>query len=123
MLLTPNQDDFCPCGSTKKYRRCHANPRVTVPLQDNPKIDTMLLALAYTVLDLLKDAIESVSVPEISATSVEEVFRKRTLLYFAKKVYRATLAGVTLLRAGQTTQAFTLKRDQYHAWVAFFHYF
>ena len=83
----------------------------------------MLLALAYTVLDLLKDAIESVSVPEISATSVEEVFRKRTLLYFAKKVYRATLAGVTLLRAGQTTQAFTLKRDQYHAWVAFSHYF
>jgi hypothetical protein len=81
------------------------------------------LALAYTVLDLLKDAIESVSVPDISATSVEEVFRKRTLLYFAKKVYRATLAGVTLLRAGQSTQAFTLKRDQYHAWVAFFHYF
>ena len=61
--------------------------------------------------------------PEISAANAEEVFRKRTLLYFAKKVYRGTLAGVTLLRLGQSTQAFTLKRDQYNAWVAFFHYF
>jgi hypothetical protein len=68
-------------------------------------------------------SIESVSVPEINDANAEEVFRKRTLLYFAKKVYRATLAGVTLLRLGQSTQAFTLKRDQYHTWVAFFHYF
>lgn len=83
----------------------------------------MLLALAYNVLDLLKDAIESVRVPQLEDANAEEVFRKRTLLYFAKKVYRATLAGVTLLRTGQSTQAFTLKRDQHHAWVAFFYYF
>jgi hypothetical protein len=123
-LLNPKDDDFCPCGIAKKYKRCHGDASVGMPaLQDNPDVDPVLLALAYNILDLLQDAIESISVPEINDANAEEVFRKRTLLYFAKKVHRATLAGVTLLRLGQSTQAFTLKRDQYHAWVAFFHYF
>jgi hypothetical protein len=123
-LLAPNDDDFCPCGASKKYKRCHGNPTVTAPpLKDDPNVDPILLALAYTVVDLLKDAIEAVKVPEISDANADELFRKRTLLYFAKKVYRVTMAGVTLLRVGQSTQALTLKRDQYNAWVAFFHYF
>ena len=123
-LLATGDDDFCPCGSPKKHKRCHGDPSVTAPpLHDNPDVDPSLLTLAYNILDLLKDAIESLSAPESNDENVEEVFRKRTLLYFAKKVYRATLAGVTLLRLGQSTQAFTLKRDQYNAWVAFFHYF
>jgi hypothetical protein len=123
-LLNPKDDDFCPCGIAKRYKRCHGDASVGTPvLQDNPDVDPILLALAYNILDLLQDAVGSVSVPEINDTNAEEVHRKRTLLYFAKKVYRATLAGVTLLRLGQSTQAFTLKRDQHHAWVAFFHYF
>lgn len=83
----------------------------------------MLLGLAYNVPDVLKHAIESVRLPEIDDTTVDEVFRKRTLLYFAKKVYRVTFAGVTLIRVGQSTQAFTLKRDQHYSWVAFHYYY
>jgi hypothetical protein len=60
-LLSPEQDDFCPCGSTKKYKRCHGDPSVNVPaLPENPNVDELLLALSYSVLDLLKDAVEAV---------------------------------------------------------------
>jgi hypothetical protein len=34
--------------------------------------------------------------------------RQTCLLYFAKKMYRVTLAGLTLLRVGQNSQALTL---------------
>jgi hypothetical protein len=71
------------------------------------------------VLALLKEAIESVV---IDRTNLEAKMRQTCLLYFAKKMYRVTLAGLTLLRAGQSSQAFTLKRDQYFAWIAFHYY-
>jgi hypothetical protein len=120
MILNPTESDFCPCGGTKKWKKCHGAGFEQPPLQDDPNIDPVLLALAGNVLDLLKESIESLIVDD---NQMEDAFRKRSLLYFANKIYRATLAGVTLIRTGQTRQAFTLKRDQHYAWVAFFYYF
>ncbi len=37
-------------------------------------------------------------------------------------MYRVALAGVTLVEQRQTSVAFTLKRDQHYAWVAFYYY-
>lgn len=120
-MLNPSDSDFCPCGGTKKWMKCHGSAGFEQsPLQDDPKVDPVLLALADNVLDLLRKAIESLNIDD---DKMEDAFRKRCLLYFAKKVYRATLAGVTLIRTEQSRQAFTLKRDQHYAWVAFFYYF
>lgn len=122
-LLGTADDELCPCASGKKWRRCHGWAERTLPPQcESDDIDPVLIALGDRILSTLKDAIESVNVPEISDSNVEEVFRKRTLLYFAKKVYRSTLGGMYLIRLGQTTQAFSLKRDQHYAWVAFHYY-
>lgn len=119
-ILQPAEGDFCPCGSTKKWKRCHGIDGVErPPLPEQMGADTVLLALAYNVLAILKRSIESVQLVE---EDMEDMFRKRCLLYFAKKMYRITLAGVSLIRLGQTTQAFTLKRDQHYAWVAFHYY-
>jgi hypothetical protein len=71
-------------------------------------------------LDCLSDAIKSVEVDE---SNVDDAFRRRCLLHFAKKIYRTTLSGITLTRAAQSTSAFTLKRNQYYAWVAFEYYY
>lgn len=120
-ILNPKDSDFCPCGSTRKWKKCHGIPGLErSPLPDDPNIDSTLLALADNVLELLSDSIKSVNVDD---DQMENAFRKRSLLYFANKVYRATLAGVTLIRTGQSKQAFTLKRDQHYAWVPFFYYF
>lgn len=118
--MPPTESDFCPCGGTKKWKKCHGGAGShRPPFSEDSNIDPVLLALAYNILELLKEAVESLNVDD---EQMEDAFRKRSLLYFANKVYRATLAGVTLIRTGQTKQAFTLKRDQHYAWVAFFYY-
>jgi hypothetical protein len=118
-LLHPTDRDNCPCGGKKRWLRCHgADPRVP-PVTDDPSIDPTLLALGMNVLAVLKEAIESVV---IDRTNLEAKMRQTCLLYFTKKMYRVTLAGLTLLRVGQSSQAFTLKRDQYFAWIAFHYY-
>jgi hypothetical protein len=88
-------------------------------MTDDPSIDPTLLALGMNVLAVLKEAIVLVVVDR---TNLEAKMRQTCLLYFAKKMYRVTLAGLTLLRVGQSSQAFTLKRDQYFAWIAFHYY-
>ena len=109
----------CPCGLAKKYKHCHGQQGLPdSPLHDDPQVDRELLALAYNILGFLKDAIESVTMPAMTDANLEEVSRKRTLLYFAKKVYRATLAGMTLIRVGQATKAFTLSViSTTHGWL------
>ncbi|HTU81356.1 MAG TPA: hypothetical protein VMF61_04450 [Candidatus Acidoferrales bacterium] len=119
-FLQPSADDFCPCGGTKRWAKCHGLETCSLPpIAESPLVDSTLVALGQTILEVLKDSIEVVTIDE---TSVEDVFRKRTLLYFAKKVYRVTLAGITLIRTGQSMQAFTDKRGQHYAWVAFQYY-
>jgi hypothetical protein len=86
---------------------------------ENGALDPVLLALAMNLLTLLRDAIESV---DLNHSDFDLRLRQQCLLYFAKKMYRATLAGVTLVRASQSSQAFTLKRDQHYAYVAFHYY-
>lgn len=116
----PNAEEPCPCGSAKKWRRCHGLPGVGPPaLIDDDEVDAPLLALGYNVLGILRDAIALVPVNE---GDLRHQYRNRCLLYFARKMYRVTLAGITLIRLGQTAQAFTLKRDQYFAWVSFMYY-
>lgn len=91
-------------------------------LEENSSVDPCLLSLSDNVLELLKDAINSVSMPPAKKDKISTIFRSQTLLYFAKKVYRITKAGITLARTCQTTQALTLKRDQHYAMTAFSYY-
>ena len=118
-LLRPSDRDYCPCGARKRWSRCHGAPGRETCAPANREIDAPLFGLAKTLLGFLKDVIESA---EINADEVEDQFRQRCLLYFAKKMYRATLAGITLIDQRQSSMAFTLKRDQHYAWVAFHHY-
>jgi hypothetical protein len=82
-------------------------------------MDAALLDLGKNLLTLLKDSIESAN---LANTDPETQLRQRCILYFAKKMYRVTLAGFTLIEEGQSSVAFTLKRDQHYAWLAFHYY-
>jgi len=109
-LLQPLDNDFCPCGGRRPWKLCHGGtPALASPKIENAAIDPTLLALAMKLVTVLKDAIESV---KIDLDDFETELRQRCLLYFAKKMYRVTLAGITLVQAGQSSVAFTLKRDQ-----------
>ncbi len=121
-LLNPTDDDLCPCGNGKRFKKCHgsdAHPASCAPVE-NPNLDVALLGLAENVLRVLRDAIDSVK-RDTSGTEVE--FRIWCLLYFSNKVHRSTLAGITLSRLGQATEAYALKRNQYYAWLSFQYFF
>ena len=117
-LLRPEDKEYCPCGSRKKWKKCHGVSGCPVRDTDNPAVDAVLLGLTMNLLELLKYAIESVEL----SSDFETQLRQHCLLYFAKKTYRVTLAGLTLIRRQQSSVAFTLKRDQFYAWVAFHYY-
>lgn len=69
--------------------------------------------------ETLKAAIEAMTV---DPSDVKEGMYRICLSFHARKMYRATLAGLTLVRFGQSTQALTLKREQYYSWVSFHYY-
>jgi hypothetical protein len=102
----------------RRWQQCHGasgSPKGSA----NPELDATLLGLAKNLLALLGDAIESA---KLDPADYDTQLRQRCLLYFAKKMYRVTLAGITLIEQGQSSVAFTLKRDQHYAWVAFHYY-
>lgn len=128
LLLNPSDGEPCPCGSKKKWKRCHGSTNFEEQqLVGDRNADPTLRGLAGNAIAILQDAIESLPIDKLvgkpTSEEVEREFRKRTLLYFARKLHRSTLAGVSLVRLGQTSVAFTLKRDQHYAWVAFNYYY
>ena len=118
-LVHAHDPDYCPCGGRKKWGKCHGAPGRGAAADSNALIDAALLDLAKNLVALLKDSIESA---ELTSADPETQLRQRCILYFAKKMYRATLAGITLIEQGQTSVAFTIKRDQHYAWLAFHYY-
>jgi len=118
-LVHAQGGDYCLCGGRKKWNQCHGAPGRSAAAGSNTRIDAALLDLAKNLLALLKDAVESAK-PDSS--DPETLLRQRSILYFAKKMYRATLAGITLIEQGQTSVAFTIKRDQHYARLAFHYY-
>jgi hypothetical protein len=127
-LLKPDEDDLCPCGSKKKWKKCHGTAALRASsLAEDQDVDPALRGFTENAISILQDAIESVPVTQRDRKptdeEVERQFRQVTLLYCARKLHRTTLAGVTLALRGQTSVALTLKRDQHYAWVAFSHYY
>jgi hypothetical protein len=116
------RDAFCLCGSGKKATRCHDSdspPLSADRLKVDKRLDETLWTLAMNLSETLKAAIEAMTV---DPSDVKEGMYRICLSFHARKMYRATLAGLTLVRFGQSTQALTLKREQYYSWVSFHYY-
>jgi hypothetical protein len=119
---TKSGSDLCLCGSGKKTDKCHGSgaplPSVNGFKLDE-RIDEPLYALAMNVTEALKLAIEAI---RVDRNNRDETMHRACVSFHARKMYRATLAGLTLIRYDQSTQALTLKREQYYSWVAFHYY-
>jgi hypothetical protein len=113
---------LCLCGSGKKAKRCHESdspPLSADRLKIDKRIDETLWSLTMNVSESLKRAIEAMTV---SPADIAEGMYRICLSFHARKMYRATLAGLTLVRFSQSTQALTLKREQYYSWASFHYY-
>jgi SEC-C motif len=57
-------DEFCPCGSSRKWKKCHgAEDFHEHPIVDFVDVDPTLLGFANNAIAVLKDAIEAVARP------------------------------------------------------------
>jgi SEC-C motif len=113
----------CPCGSGKSLATCHGGdrpPSVEHFFAVDERIDPLLFAHATLLLRTLGDACEAIR--PVKAEGQDALMRQACLVLHARKVHRVTAAGLTLIRYGQSTQALTLKREQYYSWVSFHYY-
>jgi hypothetical protein len=112
----------CGCGSGRKTTKYHPSGAEVIDssfLAADERVKQTLWSLGQNLCTTLKGAIEAIS---INRADADETAYRICLSFHARKILRVTLAGQTLVRFSQSTQALTLKREQYYAWVAFHYY-
>lgn len=119
------RNDFCPCGSGKKWKKCHdpksglARPAEPLLFSLDQRVDALLHAFSLNVLDCLGDVLAAIKVDD---NERERAMQQLCLAFYGLKMYRITLAGITLIRWGQSQEAFAIKREQYFYWLALHYY-
>lgn len=116
----------CPCGSGKKYKRCHGDlasakysppPR---PSMFNVKpLDPTLDALGGKVLDLLSDVGASI---KYDRANVDDWFRKLTAYNHASLLHGIVKATIAMSKAGSGWPCFAARRLVFEYFVKLAYY-
>lgn len=121
--IKPNES--CPCGSGKKWKKCHdrssaqARPQAPTLFQIDQRVDPVLYGFGMNVLECLNDVLAAIKLDEHER---DHRMQQACLTFYGLKMYRVTLAGLTLIHFGQSHEAFTIKREQYFYWLALHYY-
>ncbi|TAM61768.1 SEC-C domain-containing protein [bacterium] len=120
--LRPN--DPCICGSGKKWKGCHdpksgkAKP-VSPGLPKGDRVDETLFSLGLQIVDFFEQVLAAI---RLDILHRDRRLAQLCIAFYASKLYRVTLAGLTLIYHKQGVEALTIKREQYYYWLALHYY-
>lgn len=110
------RNDRCPCGSRRKYKKCHGRPAIPGAQSPNSArdgikaatpLDPELVTLGTLILDALDDTAAAI---KTDPANRNDRFRKICAYHFAFLIHGVTKAALDLAQAGSRWPIFALRR-------------